>query len=79
MTALMIAEVLRQRMSSAGITISKPELMEQLGTIHDGWLIYDEKNVDRVVEDLDDQQKKLWEVVLAIPDRTTPKKRKSKK
>ena len=79
MTALMIAEVLRQRMSSAGITISKSELIEQLGTIHDGWLIYDEKNVDRVVEDLDDQQKKLWELVLAIPERPAPKKRKSKK
>ena len=67
MTALMVGEILRKRMSEAGIEMNKITLMEKLSTIRDGWMICNEKKVERIIEQMDEEQQKIWKVVELIP------------
>ena len=41
--------------------------MEKLSTIRDGWMICNEKKVERIIEQMDEEQQKIWKVVELIP------------
>ena len=66
MIAVTVAEVLRKKVEENGLVYTKEALIEKLATIHDGWIIHDLKNADRVVEQLDEEQKKLLDISLAL-------------
>ena len=66
MTALTIAEVLRKKVEDQGMVYTRESLIEKLTTIHDGWIIHDMKKADRVVEQLDDEQRALLEIALSL-------------
>ena len=63
MMALSIAEVFRRKTEDAGSIYTKEALIDKLSTIRDGWLIRDLRKVDRVLEDMDEEQKTLMAVV----------------
>ncbi len=50
MIAITIAETFRKKVEENGILYTKEALIEKLTSIHDGWIIHDQKKVDRVVE-----------------------------
>ena len=58
--------LIRGLKAPSGSRESKEALIEKLATIHDGWIIHDLKNADRVVEQLDEEQKKLLDISLAL-------------
>ncbi|MBP5753502.1 MAG: hypothetical protein J6W60_11705 [Treponema sp.] len=66
MFAVTIAEILRRKVEEKGFTYTKEALIEKLQTIHDGWIIHDLKKGDRVLESMDDEQKSLLDIVLAL-------------
>lgn len=66
MIAVTIAEVLRKKVEDQGLMYTKESLIEKLSTIHDGWIIHDMKKADRVVEQLDDEQKVLLDIALSL-------------
>ena len=66
MAALTIAEVLRKKVEDQGMVYTRESLIEKLTTIHDGWIIHDMKKADRVVEQLDDEQRALLEIALSL-------------
>lgn len=66
MIAVTIAEVLRKKVEDQGLVYTKEALIEKLATIHDGWIIHDMKKADRVVEQLDDEQRALLEIALSL-------------
>ena len=51
-----------------GIKETKAALLDKLTAIHDGWIFKDEKKVERSVESLDKEKKKLWDVVETMFD-----------
>ena len=66
MFAVAAAEVLRKKMEENGLAYTKESLIEKLTTIHDGWIIHDMKKADRVIEQLDEEQRKLLDISLAL-------------
>lgn len=63
MMAISMAEVFRRKAEDAGKTYTKEALIEKMSTIRDGWMIRDKNKVDRVLEEMDDEQKALMEIV----------------
>ena len=41
---------------------SKEVVIEKLTTIHEGWIIHNQKKVNRLVEQQDEEQKKLLNI-----------------
>lgn len=66
MIAVTVAEVLRKKVEDQGLAYTKEALIEKLATIHDGWIIHDMKKADRVVEQLDDEQRTLLNIALSL-------------
>lgn len=66
MIAVSVAEVLRKKVEDQGLVYTKEALIEKLATIHDGWILHDLKKADRVVEQLDDEQRALLEIALSL-------------
>lgn len=66
MIAVTVAEVLRKKVEENGLVYTKEALIEKLATIHDGWIIHELKKADRVVEQLDEEQKKLLDISNAL-------------
>ena len=66
MFAVTIAEVLRKKVEDQGLVYTKEALIEKLATIHDGWILHDMKKADRVVEQLDDEQRALLDIALSL-------------
>ena len=66
MFAVTIAEVLRKKVEDQGLVYTKEALIEKLATIHDGWIIQNMKKADRVVEQLDDEQRTLLDIALSL-------------
>lgn len=58
-----IVEILRRKIEEAGMIYSKEALIEKLVTIRDGWVIRDMKQAERVLEEMDDEQRKLMDIV----------------
>ncbi len=58
--------LIRKKVEENGILYTKEALIEKLTSIHYGWIIHDQKKVDRVVEQLDKEQKKLLDIALAL-------------
>ena len=58
-----MAEILRMKMADSGMTYTKEALIEKLATIRDGWVIRDMKKAERVLEEMDEEQKKLMGIV----------------
>lgn len=58
-----VAEIFRKKAEDAGMTYTKEALIEKLATIRDGWVIRDMKKAERVLEDMDEEQRKLMEIV----------------
>ena len=54
---------------AAGIDPSKHTPLDELGRMHDGWVIVDEKP-RRTTEDLKANQIRLWHAVVALPGET---------
>ena len=61
-----ITETLRRKLEDAGLTYSKEKMIEKLTTIRDGWVIRDLKKAERVLESMDEEQQKLYDVVLKL-------------
>ena len=66
MFAVTIAEVLRKKVEDQGLVYTKEALIEKLATIHDGWILHNMKKADRVVEQLDDEQRALLDIALSL-------------
>ena len=69
MASLVIGEVLQKHLSSDGIDLSKPAMLDRLNEIRDGWIIVDKNKVIRAVEDMDDDHRCLWNSVLKLSER----------
>ena len=63
-----VVEVLRRKTAEAGMVYSKEALIEKLATIRDGWIIRDMKKAERVLEEMDDEQRKLMDIVNNLVD-----------
>ena len=63
LVSLSITEVFRRKTEDAGSIYTREAVIDKLSTIRDGWLIRDLRKVDRVLEDMDEEQKMLMDVV----------------
>ena len=69
MTALTLAEALCMLLKQKGYSFFKESLMEKLSSIRDGWIFYNKKELQRVLEDMDDDSTNLWKTILVLFDK----------
>ena len=58
-----VVEAVRSKMAEAGMVYSREALFEKPETIRDGWVIRDMGQAERVLEEMDDEQRKLMDIV----------------
>ncbi len=67
MLGLAMGEVLRKLLQAEGCSLTKVALMSELEKIRDGWIVLsDMKSALRVLEDMDEDQQKIWNCILKI-------------
>lgn len=69
MASLVLGEVLQKHLSADGFDLSKPAMLDRLNEIRDGWIIVDKNKANRVLEDMDDDDWRLWNCVQKLNDR----------
>ena len=66
MTAIVIADVLQKHLSTDGIEMTKPEMLDRLNEIRDGWIIAEKNKAYRILEDMDADHTLLWDSVMKL-------------
>lgn len=67
LVAIALAEVLRKRLDAEGTVITRPQLMDSLAKIQEGWLLQDDRKVRRTMAGIEDENlAALWNTVLKV-------------
>lgn len=61
-----LAEVLRRLVAEAGVSMSKPALIDALSRVHDGW-VFDGREVTWATERVRGREARVWKAALAVP------------
>ena len=69
MAAIVIAEVLQKHLSKDNIEMTKPAMLDRLNEIRDGWIITGKNKVNRMLEDMDQDHRHLWDSVLKLKEK----------